>query len=57
MGRAEREEYEKEAAEKHLKEMENEALLFDDINNNDDATATTRGRTTLGSSVFLGEED
>lgn len=57
MGRAEREKYEKEEAEKQLKEMENEAALFDDTNNNDDATATTRGRTTLGSSVFLAEED
>ena len=57
MGKAEREKYEKEQAEKHLKEMENEALLFNEDNNNDDGTATIRGRTTLGSSVFLAEED
>ena len=57
MGKAEREKYEKEEAEKHLKEMEEEALLFDDDNDNDNATATTRGRTTLGSSVFLAEQD
>jgi hypothetical protein len=57
MSKAEREKYEKEEAEKHLKEMEEEALMFDDDNDNDNATATTRGRTTLGSSVFLAEQD
>jgi hypothetical protein len=57
MGKAEREKYEKEEAERHLKEMEEEALLFDDDNENDNATATTKGRTTLGSSVFLAEQD